>query len=121
MNNILQILLNQVGFIIATIVGVIAHTLAGAIKHRNNYSKDKMMEGAKKYALILSTIVLTIIGINCYEPLFLKFGEDIETLKTAILLVLYGKVFILLKEATDVKDEDMEESKKYNEGNGISK
>lgn len=121
MNNILDVLLNQVGFTFALIFGVVAHTAAGAIKHRNDYSKDKMIDGAIKYSLILATILLTIIGINCYKPLFAKFGEEIETLKTAISIVLYGKTYILLKEAADVKDEDMEEAKKYNEGSGVSK
>lgn len=113
MNNILEVLNNQVGFLIALVIGVIARTIGGAMKHKQDFNWKKLIDGAIDFTMILSVIVLVIIGINMYEPLFLKYGEEVETLKTAILFIVYGNAIVYAYQYFNVKDEDMQEAKKY--------
>lgn len=113
MNNILEVLTNQVGFLIALVIGVIARTIGGAMKHKQDFNWKKLIDGAIDFTMILSVIVLVIVGINMYEPLYLKYGEEVETLKTAILFIVYGNAIVYAYQYFNVKDEDMQEAKKY--------
>lgn len=107
MKDILIVLENQVPFIIALVIGVIGHTWAGATKHKADFDKKKMLDGAFKFTSILAVILLVIIGINVYQPLYIKFAEEMETLQEVIVIGVYAKVIILVKEYFDVKDEDI--------------
>lgn len=120
MKDILIVLENQVPFIIALCIGVIAHTVAGGVKHRNDFDLKKLLNGGINFAMKLVSILLIIVGIYCYEPLIKKFADEMETLKIAIVFLVYGKSILLIKEHWEVKDEDMEEAKKYNDGDGVS-
>ena len=113
MNNILDVLNNQIPFIISLVIGVIAHTTGGGIKHKKDFDWKKLLDGALDFTMILATILLVIIGIYCYEPLIKKFAEEMETLKVAIVFIVYTKSIMLIREYWNVKDEDMNEAKKY--------
>lgn len=113
MNNILEVLNNQVGFLIALVIGVIARTIGGGMKHKKDFDWKKLLDGAIDFTMILSVIVLVIIGINMYEPLYLKYGEEVEQLKTAILFIVYGNAIVYAYQYFNVKDEDIQEAKKY--------
>ena len=108
MKDILIVLKEQIPFIVALIIGVICHTLAGAVKHNQDFEFRKMLLGALKFAGILATIILIIVGINIYEPLTIKFSKEIEVLQEVIVVGVYAKVIGLIKDYFSIKDEDIQ-------------
>lgn len=113
MKDILIVLENQLPFIYALVIGVIAHTIGGGIKHKQDFDWKKLLSGAIDFALILATILLVIVGIYCYDPLIKKFAEEMETLKVAIVFIVYTKSMMLIREYWNVKDEDMKQASEY--------
>ncbi|MBQ0112130.1 MAG: hypothetical protein KBT03_03280 [Bacteroidales bacterium] len=121
MNNILDILVKQLPFICALVLGTIGRTIAGGVKHTEDFDWKKLLKGALKFSMILISILFGIVGIYSYEPLIAKFGNEVETLKIAICIVVFAEIIRLVREHYNVKDEDMKEAEKYNDGTGVSK
>lgn len=105
---ILDVLKNQTPFLISLVIGVVAHTIGGAMKHEKikDFDWNALLKGAIKFGGIILVIELVMIGINVYEPLYTKFAEEMKMLEELIVLGVYAKVIVLIKEYFDVKEQD---------------
>lgn len=113
----IDILKAQLGFIFALVIGVIAHTIAGAIKHKADFNWKKLLSGAFDFTMILLVILMVVVGIKLYEPLA-QFEQEIETLKEMIVIGVYAKVVLLIKDYWKIKEEDIQNFVSNNEGRG---
>lgn len=113
----MEILKEQLGFILALVIGVIAHTIAGAIKHKSDFDWKKLLSGAFDFTMILLVILMVVVGTKLYEPLA-QFEQEIETLKEVIVIGVYAKVIMLIKDYWNIKDEDVKNFISENEGRG---
>lgn len=106
--SIIEVLKNQLPFIIALVIGVIAHTVCGAIKHAklSDFNFKALLIGALKFSGILFCIELIMVGINQYEPLFTKFAEEMKVLEEMIVIGVYTKAIALVKDYFDIKEEE---------------
>lgn len=110
---ILDVLKNQAPFIISLVIGVVAHTIGGAMKHKklSDFDWKALLDGAIKFGGILLVIELMMVGINIYEPLFIKFAEETKMLEEAIVIGTYAKVIMLVKDYFEIKETDIEGGK----------
>lgn len=107
---ILEVLKNQLPFIEALLIGVFAHTICGALKHEKlaDFDWKALLKGALKFFSILFCIELVMVGINLYEPLFVKYAEEMKVMEEMIVIGVYAKVIICIKEYFEIKEEDVE-------------
>lgn len=52
-----------------------------------------------------------MIGINIYEPLFTKFAEEMRMLEEMIVIGVYAKVIVLIKDYFEIKEESFDGAK----------
>lgn len=114
MENIIEVLNNQVPFLIALTICVICNTLGGAIKHTklSDFNWKELLVGALRFIGIVVIILLMTIAIEIYEPLYTKIASEFEAIKIAIVVALGVKVCAVVKEYYSISDEDIQEVSK---------
>lgn len=104
-----EILEQQLPFLYALTLCVFANSLCGAVKHGKikDFDWKELLKGTSKYLLMMVCIMCLVLAANIYEPLYIKFAQEIETIKVAIAIAAFAKVIIQIKEYFEITDEDI--------------
>lgn len=113
METILELLKAQVPFLIALTICVFCNTLCGAFKHEklSDFNWKELLIGFIRFIGITLVILLMVIAIQIYEPLYNVVSEDFETLKKAIVIAYALKVISQIKEYYSITDDDLKKVK----------
>lgn len=103
----------ELPFILALTLCVIANTLIGGIKHTKleDFDFKALLQGAIKYLVMIIAICLLVISMGIYEPLALRFKDELELVKQAIVIIAFSKVVLQIKDYFNITDEDIEKAK----------
>lgn len=112
----IEILLAQLPFLGALTLCVFANSLCGAIKHTklSDFNWKELLAGTLKYMIMMIVMVSLVVAANIYDPLYLKFAAEIETVKIAIAIAAFAKVVLQVKEYFELTDEDIKAARDYN-------
>lgn len=123
LNNLKEALINLLPFIFSIIVLVIANSVGGIIKNSSEFNWGKLFKGILKWLGILLMVACMLIAITLYEPLSVKYANELEVLEEALVFAYFVKVCVLVYEITQVKKsetlEEVEESSDLEDSEAI--